>query len=206
MGAAERCPSLVVVRRWSGLTTTVILVACAGGTPGGPTAPPRLPPAPSSVPASPSTSIPAAAAPSRAVAMYVTSYGYDDNSPPSTQIAYPVIHSQATEGAGTYDDPTTFATDRTELAPGTLIYVPHLRKYFVMEDDCAECDTDWEQQRKYHVDLWQGPQQASPQPALSDCEAMVTRESAPVVVNPPSTLAVDRTPLFVNGRCTAHVY
>ena len=138
--------------------------------------------------------------------MYVTSYGYDDNSPPSTQIAYPVVHSQATEGTGAYNDPSTFATDRAELAPGTRIYVPHLRKYYVMEDDCTECDTDWRQQHRYHVDLWQGPQQPSPEGPLSDCEAEVTRDSAPVVVDPPTTLAVDPTPLFSDGRCTAHVY
>ena len=57
--------------------------------------------------------------------MYVTSYGYDDNTPPSAQIAYPksdgwpTIHNRATEGPGTWDSPITFATDLHEYYPGT---------------------------------------------------------------------------------------
>lgn len=54
-------------------------------------------------------------------------------------------HEIATEGKGTFDDPNTFATaardagSPAEFAPGTRIYVPEVRKYFVMEDQCYEC-------------------------------------------------------------------
>jgi hypothetical protein len=70
---------------------------------------------------------------------YLTFYGYWDNTPPGSAIAYPQIHKTA-GGTGTYADPITFATDKSELAPGTIIYVPRVEKYFIMEDDCEECD------------------------------------------------------------------
>ncbi|CAF1424684.1 unnamed protein product [Adineta ricciae] len=79
----------------------------------------------------------------RTISMRVTSYGWNDNDPPSAEIAYPksggypTKHNSATEGRGTYEDPITFATDERELDIGTMIYVPFLRKYFVMEDRCA---------------------------------------------------------------------
>src|SRR5437764_10053547 len=87
--------------------------------------------------------------------MYVTLYGWLDNSPPGNAIAYPQIHSGA-GGTGTYSDPVTFATDSAELAPGTRVYVSYMKKYFIMEDDCAQCDTDWSSSRLRHIDLWAG--------------------------------------------------
>eukprot|EP01120_Amphizonella_sp_Union-15-10_P000434 TRINITY_DN1042_c0_g2_i1.p1 TRINITY_DN1042_c0_g2~~TRINITY_DN1042_c0_g2_i1.p1 ORF type:complete len:195 (-),score=43.46 TRINITY_DN1042_c0_g2_i1:36-554(-) len=144
--------------------------------------------------------------------MYVTSYGYDDNDPPSAQIAYPknagypTLHNLATETKGMYDDPITFASDKEELRIGIRIYVPFLRKYFIMEDDCAECDSDWESRRKYHVDLWMGPQSASNSNDLNNCEDKITRSSAQVIISPPSNLPVDTTPLFTNNQCTARIY
>ncbi len=55
------------------------------------------------------------------------------------------------------NDPITFAGVKEREAPGTIIYIAKLRKYFVMEDDCEECKHDWEKKQKYHIDLWQGP-------------------------------------------------
>jgi hypothetical protein len=137
--------------------------------------------------------------------MYVTSYGYNDNSPPSADIAYPVIHSKATEGKGTYSDPITFATDRSEISPGSIVYVPFLQKYFIMEDDCVECDSDWSSGHHYHIDLWMGPQHSSSASALYACEDKVTR-NASVILSPSHTLTVDTTPLFKNNKCTAHIH
>eukprot|EP01088_Endostelium_zonatum_P016281 TRINITY_DN4334_c0_g1_i1.p1 TRINITY_DN4334_c0_g1~~TRINITY_DN4334_c0_g1_i1.p1 ORF type:complete len:199 (-),score=29.46 TRINITY_DN4334_c0_g1_i1:51-593(-) len=140
--------------------------------------------------------------------MYVTSYGYDDNSPPSAQIAYPrnggypTIHNLATETSGLYDDPITFATDKRELPIGTRIYVPFLRKYFIMEDDCTECDNDWNSGKR-HVDLWMGPQSQSNSNALNNCEDYVTHNNAQVIVNPPNNLYVCTTRMFANNKCTA---
>ncbi|HXT94923.1 MAG TPA: hypothetical protein VN853_01395, partial [Polyangia bacterium] len=92
-------------------------------------------------------------------AVYLTFYGWPDNSPPGGAIAYPqnggfpTVHDTA-GGTGTYDDPITFATDKAELPVGTRLFAPVLEKYLIMEDDCAECDTDWSSSRKWHIDVW----------------------------------------------------
>lgn len=128
------------------------------------------------------------------ISMYVTFYGWPDNSPPGAAIAYPVIHSQA-GGTGTYNDPVTFATDQNEFPPGTIVYVPFLSKYFIMEDDCAQCDSDWENSQSYHIDLWTGGDGSNADQQIQ-CEDFLTHNSADVIVNPPSDLSVDTTPLF----------
>ena len=48
-----------------------------------------------------------------AVKVFMTLYGYADNSPPGRAIAHPCIHRLA-GGTGTFEDPTTFATDVRE--------------------------------------------------------------------------------------------
>src|SRR3954454_20637602 len=73
---------------------------------------------------------------------FLTFYGWWDNTPPGGDIAYPQIHSTA-GGKGTYDDPITFATSTAELKAGTKVWVPRVRKYFIMEDGCDECSDDW---------------------------------------------------------------
>jgi len=145
------------------------------------------------------------------ITMLTTSYGFNDNSPPSAQISfphsggYPTLHNLATEGKGTYDDPITFATDQKEFGPGTRVYVVHLHKYFIMEDECEACDSDWKK-GKYHIDLWMGPQHSCPEPALDNCEAHITQSNAVVIVNPPTNLIVSTTPLFDGTKCTAVIY
>jgi len=143
--------------------------------------------------------------------MYVTSYGFDDNSPPSDQIAYPkddgypTVHNFAYEGSGAYNDPITMASYKAEIPIGTFIYVPFLRKYFVMEDLCGECEKNW-QNGQYHVDLWQGPDEESNEQALEDCENKITRSATPVIINPAQNLPVETTHLFTNGQCTAVIF
>ena len=80
------------------------------------------------------------------------------------------------------------------------VYYPALRKYFVMEDDCAQCITDWRSSRTPHIDLWTGDYQGS---ALLACENALTPDGRVAVeVNPPPGRPVDPRPLF-NGRgCT----
>ena len=93
------------------------------------------------------------------MSVYATFYGWADNSPPGGAIAYPksdgypTVHDTA-GGAGTYADPITFATDESEFPVGTILYVPFIEKYVVMEDDCVECDSDWTSAHKWHIDLW----------------------------------------------------
>lgn len=136
----------------------------------------------------------------------VTLYGWPDNSPPGDAIAYPedggypTIHNVAS-GTGTYSDPITYATDQAELPIGTIVYYPYLHRYFIMEDDCTECDEDWTGQGPdggpgpYHIDLWIGGQNGNSNDVIN-CEDNLTQNSAPVIVNPPGNEPVDTTPLF----------
>jgi len=147
------------------------------------------------------------------ITSYCTSYGYNDNSPPSAEIAYPksdghnTTHNEATEGTGAYDDPITFATDKSEFGVGTIIYVPYLRKYFIMEDDCVECDSDWKK-GKHHVDLWMGPGHSMPGDTLDNCEGYITKSSATIIFDPPKNLPVNTGHLidWTSGKCTAQIY
>jgi hypothetical protein len=98
--------------------------------------------------------------------VYVTWYGYNDNSCGSeaqhgcNDIANPGLgpkmHTGATAGTGTYDDPSTAASSDTSdpghafethggatLSPGTLIYNPEVEQYFIMEDSCLECGDEY---------------------------------------------------------------
>ena len=130
----------------------------------------------------------------------VTLYGWPDNSPPGAAIAYPDVH-QTAGGEGTYADPVTFATDEAELAPGTIIYYPYLHRYFIMEDDCTECDEDWTGQGpdgsagQYHIDLWIGGEGGDADDVVN-CEDALTQSSSEVVTDPPDSEPVDTTPLF----------
>jgi hypothetical protein len=152
---------------------------------------------------------------------YVTLYGFVDNTPPSADISNPVIHSQA-GGTGTYTDPVTFATDTREEKPGTIVYYAYLQKYFIMEDTCSECSTDWtgnngdnpvppRNGHRWRIDLWAGGDKRSlhdpDMTALLDCENALTQDAGGIVtLNPAKNLPVDKTPIYnVNTRaCQAH--
>jgi hypothetical protein len=145
---------------------------------------------------------------------FLTFYGWWDNTPPGGDIAYPKIHSTA-GGAGTFADPITFATSTAELAAGTKVYVPRVKKYFIMEDSCQECGEDWSGQGPNggpglrHIDLWLGGKNGNPFDAIN-CEDALTHYNAdntptlePVIVSPSSGEVVDSTPLFntSTGAC-----
>jgi hypothetical protein len=123
----------------------------------------------------------------------ITFYGAADNDPPgSREIAYPNVRHGQAGGAGTFDDPTTFAAQDGAFAPGTKIYVPDVRRYFILEDSCAGCGGS-------HIDLWTG---AATDRGLVRCEDSLTRNgSRPYQVNPPSGLPVSPGELYHNGRC-----
>jgi len=149
----------------------------------------------------PTTTTPAAPAgpAGRTIPMTVTFYAAHDNDPPgSREIAYPQKHSQA-GGRGTYADPITVATDRRELAPGTLIYVPFVARYFVMEDGCVECTEDWEASRLRHIDLYAG--NATDSGVLACEEALTPSGHVPIEVGPPAGRRVDTRPFYSGGDC-----
>jgi len=145
---------------------------------------------------------------------YLTFYGWYDNTPPGCAISYPDLHSCA-GGSGTYSDPITFASDRSEIKPGTRVYVPRVQKYFIMEDDCTECDQDWSGQgpdggpKMWHFDLWLGGKGGNEFDAI-DCEDALTLSDSSgnpymesVTINPPSNETVSSEPLFntKTGEC-----
>jgi hypothetical protein len=140
------------------------------------------------------------------VQAFMTLYGYADNSPPGTVIAHPCLHSQA-GGTGTYADPITFATDVAELGWCQIIYVPYMERYFIHEDECSECDQNWNTLHLYRFDMWAGGDASSlVQPgrkALLGCESTWTRGNSPtdpsnptIEIDPPSDLPVVTTPIF----------
>lgn len=145
---------------------------------------------------------------------WLTFFGWFDNTPPSGDIAHPVIHNSA-GGRGTFADPITLATATQEMPVGTKIYVPRFKKYFIMEDDCQECEADWTGHgpdggpNLRHVDLWVGGKNGSPFDSIN-CEDALTRTNddgsvllEPVIANPASTEVFDPTPLFneTTGEC-----
>jgi ricin-type beta-trefoil lectin protein len=144
----------------------------------------------------------------------VTLYGWPDNSPPGDAIAYPenegypTIHNVAS-GTGTYSNPITYATDQAELAIGTIVYYPYLHRYFIMEDDCTECDEDWTGSGPdggpglYHIDLWIGGEGGNSSDVIN-CEDNLTQNSEQVIIDPPSNEPVDTTPLFNSSTNTCY--
>ena len=141
---------------------------------------------------------------------FLTFYGWWDNTPPGADIAYPQIH-QTAGGTGTYADPITFATDSSEQPPGTIVYVPRVGKYFIMEDGCDECSSDWNGHgpnggpNLRHLDLWLGGKGGNAFDAI-ECEDALTNYNSdgtptmePVIVNPPSNETVSSPPIFNTG-------
>jgi hypothetical protein len=196
----------MTARYWLAAVLGVLAVGAAGC---GVSVPAQ--PAPSSAPTSaaatptapPATSSPAAvtqAAKSVSRKVEVTFYAAADNDPPgSAEIAYPNSRHTSAGGTGTVADPLSLATDPREIRPGVLVYYPPIQKYFVMEDDCAECIDDWQAKHNPHVDLWMSN---STNPAVQDCEAALTPDDPDtIIVNPPTNLPVDPKPLFVGGKC-----
>ncbi len=142
----------------------------------------------------------------RTVKAFMTLYGYADNDPPGRAIAHPCIHKVA-GGTGTFKDPVTFATDAREIGWCKKIYVPYMKKYFIHEDECAACRSDWAKLREYRFDMWAGgdagskknPQRA----ALFACENKWTRgnsindpKNPAITINPPPNLPVNTKRIF----------
>ena len=154
----------------------------------------------------PAGALPAATPPARTVRAFMTLYGFADNSPPGRVIAHPCLHKVA-GGKGTFGDPITFATDVREVGWCKKIYVPYMKRYFIHEDDCTECDHDWATVHKYRFDMWAGGDARSnrnpERAALFGCENKWTRGNAikdpknPLIrVNPPANLPVATARIF----------
>lgn len=137
----------------------------------------------------------------------ITFYGWPDNDPPGKAIAHPIIHKQA-GGDGTYCNPTTFATERSNNAQipyGTKLYVPFLKQYFVREDDCAPSGPPVGHGNngcyKLWFDLWIGGNAKSKTKAVVNCEdTMTPNGKVTVIVNPDASEPVaDAGPIYKNA-------
>ena len=156
----------------------------------------------------------------------MTFYGYFDNSPPGTAIAHPVLHSGA-GGVGTFDDPITFAVApevQNRVPAGTIMYIPSLKKYFIMEDDCTSsgpggvpvqgqgCDGELKSGIN-EFDLWidgdphknatdnPGSGSGNNDSNMTDCEDTLTASKVTVIMNASDGQPVNTAPLDKNGKC-----
>jgi hypothetical protein len=123
----------------------------------------------------------------------ISFYGANNNDPPGSRaIAFTtVLHKQA-GGTGTFDDPLTFAAAEGAFKLGTKIYVPDVRRYFILEDLCPGCG-------RAEVNLWTGP---ADDEGIERCQKSLKRDGArPYVVNPPAGYPVVTGDLYQGGRC-----
>ncbi len=132
--------------------------------------------------------------------LILTFYGFPDNDPPGNIISYPKIH-QVAGGTGTYEDPITVAIVTTDnggnWAPGTLMYVPYLKKYLIVEDECATCVPD-------QIDVWMNSDSNFPSEVLQCQKTWTPKEPVEVEINPPADREVITIPLFdtSTGQCS----
>ena len=150
-------------------------------------------PTPTATPTPEPTVVPTPTPETENLDVIVTYYGWPDNDPPGTAIAYPVIHSGA-GGTGTYEDPITFAARNGQFDVGQILYVPYIKKYVIREDLCASCTYNW-------IDIWMNSTSRYSW-RVRRCEEQWTKwkgEEVPVELNPPADREVDTTPLFNPG-------
>jgi hypothetical protein len=157
----------------------------------------------------------------------ITFYGYFDNSPPGLAIAHPVIHGGAA-GIGTFENPISFAVApqvQKQVPAGTIMYIPLLQKYFIMEDDCTDsgpggqavqgqgCDGEL-LSGKNEFDLWidgdpkpnakdnPGSGTGNTNKNMTSCEDKLTKNNVAVIMNASEGKPVDTTPMLNNGVCS----
>lgn len=130
----------------------------------------------------------------------VTAYGWLDNDPPGHAIAYPALNGHSSihyyaGGTGSFIDPITFAADPRVFKRGTMIYIPRLKKYFIMEDLCHAA-TLRKPDEPPIVDIWVGGAKKSDLDKLTQAEEDLTRERETIVVNPTNAFSWDPKPLY----------
>lgn len=147
----------------------------------------------------------------------MTGYSVFDNTPPvSVAISHPSVHRTA-GGTGTYEDPTTIAVghslatgeDVLDYPTGTRMYLPHLRRYGVVEDTCGDGPTPQDgpchdlaeapQGATTWLDVWIDGGGTTAEDAVA-CARQVTG-LVTVVVEPRPDLAVDPGPILTPDGC-----
>jgi hypothetical protein len=150
--------------------------------------------------------------------VFITAYSWYDNTPAgSAIISHPVLHKVA-GGTGTYEDPVTIAvghsketgTSVLDVPAGTRIYLPDVRRYFIVEDACGDgpapelgpCHTGAEEHgdASLWIDMWIGGEGESMSFAQT-CAVQVTGVRT-AVFNPGSNYAVaPGNGVIHDGKC-----
>ncbi|MCU1515828.1 MAG: hypothetical protein JWQ75_549 [Pseudarthrobacter sp.] len=169
----------------------------------------------------PATVVPASSSEQIIHTAYTTAYTWHDNTPAgSAEISHPVLH-QTAGGTGTYEDPITIAVghslatgkDVLDFPAGTRIYLPDVRRYFIVEDTCGDgndpengpchqgTNVDGSNSTIW-IDMWIGGQSMSAS-GSSQCAGKVTAVNT-AVFNPASNYAVaPGAGVIHDGKCDA---
>ena len=182
---------------------------------------PSAVPAPAAPAAAPAPVLPASSSERIVTTAYTTAYTWYDNTPAgSSAISHPVLHKTA-GGTGTYEDPITIAVghslatgeDVLDFPAGTRIYLPDVRRYFIVEDTCGDGNDPQggpcHQGVNVHgtnstiwIDMWIGGQSMSADGANA-CASKVTNVNT-AVFNPASNYVVaPGAGVIHDGKCDA---
>jgi hypothetical protein len=128
-------------------------------------------------------------------------FGWPDNQPAGNGIAYPKSGGYPTEhdvasGTGSYGDPISFGGDPTIFAPGTILYVPYIEKYVIMEDECTSCETQAKTTHRPQITVWMASTASTPTAQFASCEMSWTKQSITAIENPTPVLVATTSPLF----------
>jgi len=115
---------------------------------------------------------------------------------PGGQLSYPRSPGAVAGGVGSYDNPITFSADPRVFRPGTRVYNPTLRKYFIMEDYCMSCSLELNATGLVKIQVWLGPDFSVSDPSLVSCGNDLSKANQTLVVNPPPKLPSILVPLY----------
>ncbi|KAL8831250.1 MAG: hypothetical protein Q9191_000970 [Dirinaria sp. TL-2023a] len=133
-----------------------------------------------------------------------TAYGWPDaNQSPAyrcngNKVLPPKAGSKTELGDGSFKNPYAAAASGNSIfGKCELLYMPLLKKYFRVQDDCGACDS-------HHTDLYIA--QANKNIGQHDCELQFgdfdySKALHEVVRNPGAGFATNTQPLFANGKC-----
>ena len=133
--------------------------------------------------------------------VWLTAYTWHDNDPPgSAAIANPGVRKPDTSsagGTGTYDDPLTLAVGRGGWEPGTLVYLPSITRYAIVEDLCGSCAAGhngltW-------IDVWIDGSTTSDDASKACAEALTAVVDA--ILNPGPDEPVTPGPISTSEGC-----
>lgn len=131
---------------------------------------------------------------------FITGYTYHSTGG-STAIAHssawnPDTIHHTVGGVGTYEDPITLATDPKIYKPGTRFYLPHVKRYFIVEDTCGACGGKYDR-----IDMWLGGTKADKESDTLKCAYSVTG-TYDFIVNPKKGYPVNSGSIFNSATDT----